>query len=189
MLNNIAALHPAAPALNSYESIATVSLTTGTAFAEFTSIPATYKHLQIRGIILNAVTGDNVAVRVGNGSVDTGSNYASHQMQGDGSSTPTAAAATSATQMQLSGLCQPTSLYPFSFVYDILDYASTNKYKTMRGLSGQDGNASGTATNWRIQLTSGLWMNSGSAIDTLRIFLPAGNMGNYSSFALYGIKG
>ena len=175
--------------LSSYESIATVSLTTGTAFAEFTSIPATYKHLQVRGIIMNAATGDNVAIRVGNGSVDTGSNYASHQLQGDGSSAPSAAAATSAAQMQLSGLCQATSIYPFAFVYDVLDYASTNKYKTIRGLSGQDGNGSGTATSWRIQLTSGLWMNSASAINTLRIFLPAGNMGNYSSFALYGIKG
>jgi hypothetical protein len=189
MLNNVVGLFSTVGgAANSYESISTVSLTTGTAFAEFTSIPATYKHLQVRGIIMNAASASNVAIRVGNGSVDTGSNYASHQLQGDGSAA-SAAGSSSASIMQLSGVCQATSLYPFAFIYDFFDYASTNKYKTVRGLSGQDGNASGTATDWRVQLTSGLWMNSASAINTIRIYLPPGNMGNYSSFALYGIKG
>lgn len=188
MLNNIAAFHPAAAALNSYESIQTIPLTTGTAFAEFTVIPSTYKHLQIRGIIMNAASNDNLAIRVGNGSVDTGSNYASHQLQGNGSAA-SAGASTSQTAAYLSGLVIASSSYPFAFVFDILDYASTNKNKTLRGLSGQDGNASGTATDWRIQLTSGVWMNSGSAINTVRIYLPAGNMGNLSHFALYGIKG
>ena len=190
LLNVISGVHgaPTPPVTNSYESIATVSLTGGTAYAEFTSIPSGYKHLQIRGIIMNAASNDNLAIRMGNGSVDTGSNYSSHQLQGNGSSA-SAGASTSQTAAYLSGLVIASSSYPFSFVYDILDYGSTNKNKTIRGLSGQDGNATGTATDWRIQLTSGLWMNSSQAVNVIRIYVPAGNMGNYSSFALYGIKG
>lgn len=180
---------PTAPVTNSYESIMTTTLTTGTPYVDFTTIPSGYKHLQIRGIIMNAASNDNLAIRMGNGSLDTGSNYASHQLQGQGSGTPSAGASSSQTAAYLSGLVIASSSYPFAFVYDILDYDSTNKNKTIRGLSGQDGNASGTATDWRIQLTSGLWMNSSQAVNIIRIYLPAGNMGNYSHFALYGIKG
>lgn len=170
----------------SYESIATVSLSSGQSAVDFTSISSAYQHLQVRGIILNATTGDNVAIRLGNGSIDTGSNYASHQLQGDGASV-SATASTAQTAAYLMGNCPATSSYPFSFVYDILDYANTNKNKTIRGLSGDDGNATGTATNWRITFSSGLWMST-SAVTHLRIYLPAGNIGNYTHVALYGIK-
>jgi hypothetical protein len=179
-----------AGAVGDYESIATVLVGSGgTSAIDFTSIPSTYKHLQIRGIILNAASNDNLAIRLGNGSIDTGSNYASHQMQGQGSGTPSAGASTSQNAAYLSGLVIASSAYPFAFVYDILDYASVSKNKTLRGLSGQDGNATGTATDWRVQLTSGLWMNSSNAINAIRIYLPAGNVGQHSQFALYGIKG
>lgn len=177
----------AAPANTAYESIATVSLSGAQSTIDFTGISSTYKHLQLRGILLNAVSGDNVAIRLGNGSIDTGSNYASHQLQGDGSSA-SAAASTSQTAAYLSGVCQASSSYPFAFVYDILDYSNTNKYKTIRGLSGQDGNGTGTPTSWRVQLISGLWQST-SAVTNVRVYLPAGNLGNYSQVALYGIKG
>jgi len=105
----------------------------------------------------------------------------------DGSSTAANAASTQ-TNMGLMGLVTNTSLYPFVTVIDILDYQNTSKNKTIRGLSGQDGNASGTATNWRIQLSSGAWYNS-SAVTSITIFVPTWTLGQYSSFALYGIKG
>ena len=70
-------------------------------------------------------------------------------------------------------------------VFDVLDYADTNKYKTGRSLFGSDGNGSG----W-IMLSSGNWRNT-AAITTIQLRPSAG--GNTfvtnSSFALYGIKG
>lgn len=187
MLNNIAALiGGATAAVGDYESIATVTLTTGTSAIDFTSIPSTYKHLQIRGILLNAASTDNLSIRVGAGSIDTGSNYSSHQLQGTGATTVANASSTS-TSAGLSGLVVAGSSYPFSCIFDILDYSNTNKYKTFRGLSGQDGNGTGLATDWRVQLTSGLWQNT-SAINAIRVYTPAGNIGNYSTLALYGIK-
>ena len=68
-------------------------------------------------------------------------------------------------------------------VIDILDYANTNKYKTLRVLTGIDVNGSGGY----VQLSSGLWQSS-SAITSITLT----NSTNYTTatqFALYGIKG
>jgi hypothetical protein len=70
-----------------YDSIATYTVGSGgAADVEFTSIPATYTHLQIRGIARSARSGetdDNIALQF---NADTGSNYAHHDINGNGSS-------------------------------------------------------------------------------------------------------
>jgi hypothetical protein len=68
-------------------------------------------------------------------------------------------------------------------VIDILDYANTNKYKTTRLINGRDQNGSGF-----IWFNSGLWQNT-NAITSLTFTAQNGNYAQYSSFALYGIKG
>ena len=67
-------------------------------------------------------------------------------------------------------------------VIDILDYASTNKYKTIRTLTGQDRNGAGTGG-----LYSNLWMNS-NAISSVTFSPDSGNWVQYTQFSLYGIK-
>ena len=70
-------------------------------------------------------------------------------------------------------------------VLDILDYANTSKYTTARILGGIDINGSGG----NIRLDSGVWMNT-AAVTSLTISpTTANNFVQYSSFALYGIKG
>jgi hypothetical protein len=64
---------------------------------------------------------------------------------------------------------------------DILDYKDTNKYKTVRDLSGLDANGSGG-----VEFGSGLWMNT-AAINTLKVYA-IGNLVQYTQFALYGVK-
>jgi len=65
-----------------------------------------------------------------------------------------------------------------------LDYANTNKNKTIRTLGGQDANGSG-----EVVFISGLWMNSSTAVNAITLVLPGGgNFAQYSSFALYGVK-
>ena len=172
------------PVTNSYESIFTTTLTGSQSDITFSSIPSTYKHLQIRGTILNANGNNNLALRF-NGS--SASDYSAHQLQGSGASA-TANDGANLSSAGYGGLVIASSSYPFVGIYDILDYADTNKYKTLRSLSGQDGNATGTATDWRVQLGSGSWRST-SAINSITILLPSLTMGQYSSFALYGIKG
>jgi hypothetical protein len=71
-----------------------------------------------------------------------------------------------------------------AFIVDILDYTNTNKNRTIRSLNGFDANGSG-----QVQLVSTLF-TSASAITSITIFTYAsGNIEQYSSFALYGIKG
>lgn len=180
MLNNIAGLlGDGGGAANSYESIMTVPVGSGgTSTVTFSSIPATYKHLQIRGM----ATGTTAYFRVRfNG--DTGSNYAWHELYGDGSSA-VAGAGSSATFGVIEASSAGSNPLSGALITDILDYASTNKNKTMRTLCGYDANGSG-----RIHLVSSLWMNSSTAINSIEIVISAGSIGQYSSFALYGIKG
>ena len=177
---------PPAPSFTSdYESIQTVTVGSGGAsYAEFTSIAGTYKHLQIRAIArdTDGATGQGAFWIQCNS--DTGSNYSWHRVYGDGSSA-TAGAASSTTAM-LAGINSRngnTSNVFAPTIVDILDYSNTNKYKTVRGLSGNDTNSLGY-----IGLHSGLWMNT-AAITSIKIFSSSpANWAEFSSFALYGVK-
>jgi hypothetical protein len=174
-------------AFGSFESIATAIVTTATPTISFTSIPATYKHLQIRGITRDArsVNVNTLNMRVGNGSIDSGNNYANHHLDGDGS-TAVSGAAISNTAVGL--MIEPggsSTANAFSgYVIDIFDYKNTTKYKTVRALGGTNVVGSGN-----INIVAGAWMST-SAVTNIEFFNNGGfNFVQYSQFALYGIKG
>ena len=172
-----------AAATNSYESIATVTVGSGGASTiTFSSIPSTYKHLQIRGIGRTSGSSTDSSM-IFNSDSSSGSYYANHQIFGDGSS---ATAATSPTSTRLDPFYVPgsgvTSSVFAGFVVDILDYQNTNKNKTLRTLQGFDANGSGF-----VIFRSGLWIKT-NAITQIE-WSVSGNWAQYSSFALYGIKG
>ena len=81
----------------SYESIATNSLSGATSYS-FSSIPSTYKHLQIRFNMIVGAGNDAIYTRA-NG--DTGSNYATHGMW----------------QTSASGNMNGTSIYAYGWFY------------------------------------------------------------------------
>ena len=167
---------------NSYESIATTTVGSGgTATITFSSIPSTYQHLQIRGIVRTTSGTNNEDLRI-RMNTDTGSNYSRHSFRGEGASV-SAEANASQVYMWLDRAIPGAADIFSGVVIDILDYANTNKYKTMRGLGGNDRNGSGI-----IALSSGLWMNT-SAVTSLTFTPSTGNFAEYSSIALYGIKG
>jgi hypothetical protein len=165
-----------------FESIATTTVGAGgVATITFSSIPSTYSHLQVRILSRSTYAALNTSVIIRANS-DTASNYSYHSLSGDG-----ATASSYGVGTDIFGISQ---MYPGSSaaasifgvgVIDILDYANTNKYKTIRSLGGQDRNGSGSvnfmSSNWR----------SNSAISTLT-FTTDGNFAQYTSFALYGIK-
>ena len=164
----------------SFESIATVSVGSGgAADITFSSIPSSYTHLQIRGIVFTTTTDYSPVVQV-NG--DTGSNYSSHILNGNGSAA-TGSRPNSPTEGVLFGKSYAASdTYPTGLVIDILDYKDTNKYKTMRTLGGNDRNGTG-----EVSLVSTLWMST-SAITSIKIYAGV-NWKQYTTLALYGIKG
>jgi hypothetical protein len=176
-----------APIVGDFESIATVTVgVSGQASVEFTSIPATYNHLQIRGI---GRTADAVGVRdaVIQFNSDTGANYARHWLYTFDGGTPGSLNSTSATSYgwgYMPGTSSGSSAVSGSII-DILDYANTNKFKTVRTLTGNEQYSAGNSV---ALFTSGVWLST-SAITSIKIFLTSGNVAQYSSYALYGIKG
>ena len=69
------------PSTNSYESIATVTVGSGgQSSIAFTSIPSTYKHLQLRAIMRSEYAGDDYPVISFNGSTTT----TRHFIEGNG---------------------------------------------------------------------------------------------------------
>ena len=147
----------------------------------FTGIPQTYKHLQIRLIARQNSGGtsiDNCTMQV-NG-VTSGSLYASHFLRGNGSSA-TSTGYGSLNNWSMAFWAPQTNSGAFGGgIIDILDYASTTKNKTFRGLSGVDTNGAGELT-----LASGLF-NSTAAITSIRLF--GATFGANTQFALYGVK-
>jgi hypothetical protein len=164
---------------SSYESIATVTVGSGGQNGvTFSSIPSTYKHLQIR--YTARTSGSQNTVLTFNG--DGASNYSTHFVFGQGSIMGTGAIANN-TYIYTDVLTGSSTGYN-GVIVDILDYTSTTKHKTVKSFSGQDLN--GTAAY--VWLASGAWYNSSTAISSLT--LNCGTTYNqYSSFALYGIKG
>jgi hypothetical protein len=126
-----------------------------------------------------AVTVSNAFIRF---NADSGTNYAYHLLNGDGSSVTSEAYSSEddAVAATYAGASAASNVYGGG-VLDILDPYSTTKNTTIRTLTGF-----GSST---IRLWSGLWMNT-AALTSMQII--AGSGANFvagSRFSLYGIKG
>ena len=152
----------------------------GSATITFSSIPSTYKHLQIRVMAVYSAANPFGLLRF-NG--DTGNNYWWHQLQGNGSSATASTYASIDNEIYFPADAVGSSI-PTVQIADILDYTSTSKNKTVRILEGYDANGSGT-----LRLASGLWSATPAAITSITITTSTGTFNQYSTFALYGIKG
>lgn len=171
---------PSTAAATAFDSIATTTVGAGGASSiSFSSIPGTYKHLQVRWIGRNTST-NNTIIKINFDSADT--SYW-HLLYGDGSSATATAASEASPRIGNQPLSSATASAFGAGVLDILDYANTNKYKTLRSLAGYDTNGGGYAL-----LYSGLYQKT-SAISTITIACGQDNFAQYSHFALYGIKG
>jgi hypothetical protein len=173
-------------------ALATISLTSASSSIVFSDIPSGYTHLQLRGIAKNVTTGnadyDAIRVRV-NG--DSGTNYSWHYIQTQAASN-VGSNGTDSANYYYSGGCvrsgttgtNQANFYSTTII-DILDYSSTSKYKTFRGISGTE-----YAGTYSFLLFSGGSWRSTSAITSITLVTDtAVNFAANTSFALYGIKG
>ena len=180
MLNLIVAMlgNGAGGGGGSYESIATATGTGSSGTITFSSIPSTYASLQIRMFSKDTTNNQN-GIRFNS---DSGSNYATHWLLGDGA-TASASALTSTNRVSYIGQSVGTASIGGVSIIDVLDYASSAKNKTVRAFTGWNTNGSG-----EIRLTSGLWMST-SAVTSLSIVNLGDNFSTSTTVALYGIKG
>ncbi len=180
--------------LSSYESIQTVYLSDANASTvDFTNIPQTFTHLELRFSAASDRTNnflDDVQVRFGNGSIDTGGNYnyRTFGFEGIGGGAFRTQTTGGAGFMQ-SGLCvggsQSTDHQNGIGILTIPNYTSTNVFKSLYGPTGFSTN-SGSQTN-RFGLFQGGWAST-NAITHIRLTLANSNWLRYSHFALYGLK-
>lgn len=161
-----------------YESISTVTVGAGGASSvSFSSIPSTYQHLQIRYTARTnrSATSDILNITLNGSATTTG-----HFIYGTG------AAASAGVLNSFVGWATASSTASNAFgtgIIDVLDYKDTNKNRVLRALAGWDGNGNG-----EIAFTSVL-QTSTSALSSFTITPASGSFVQYSSFALYGIKG
>jgi hypothetical protein len=170
-----------------YESIASYVATGGETSYTFSSIPQTYKHLQIRTLVRDTYSSGSAdsttAIMAMNGD-NTGANYKYHYTQGNGSAVGAAASGASVMQVFCSTY-GPTSAFAASII-DIHDYASTTKNKVVRTFMGADMNVATTGS--KVFQVSGAWFST-SALTSLRFDALVTGFAAGSTFALYGIKG
>jgi hypothetical protein len=167
------------PVTGAFESIATASLS-GVNTATFSSIPATFKHLQIRYHGLGTGGGNPYLELNG----DTGSNYRYHGLYGSASAVATGGSLNTFYNIDL-GNYGNNSTYPEAIIIDLIDYASTTKNKTLRSFFGTDRNS---ASLNDVGLSSCLWLDT-TAVNSIRIYTSSGNWSAGATVALYGIKG
>lgn len=166
-------------------SIATTTVGSGgTSSVTFSSIPQTYKHLQLRIFAQASSSGTGIENCVWSINGDgTSTNYANHYIMAQGTGVyPNSSDSSSGYGQYLARIPQGTSNRPWTgMVIDILDYTNTNKNKVFRNQCGWDANGGENYLEFR----SMVWLST-SAITSIKI---DSSWGQYSSLALYGIKG
>jgi len=163
-----------------YELIETYILGSNQSEVSFSSLAtyaSTYKHLQIRMVALGTTSVDNQIIRL-NG--DTGNNYNSHFLFGDGSSVGSGVY-TPKDKIYI-GNSSITANQFTAVVVDILDAFSSTKNTTVRALYGNVG------TPNVVQLLSGAWFNTAS-LTSISVARLSNNYTTGSRFSLYGIRG
>lgn len=179
---------------DAFELISTTLLSSTTSSVTFSSIPQTYKHLQIRWTGRNNVSwgsdgGSTVYWMQVNGS--SSAVYSTHNLRGEYSSVSSASNSSLTYSRFLGSLANafsPSNAFTGGVV-DILDYTNSSTNKTLKSMAGY---VSGSPEYGGLHVASSAFNTTG-AVTSLTV--GAGNTpGSYnfisgSRFSLYGIKG
>jgi hypothetical protein len=155
----------------------------GSATMSFTSIPSTYTDLQLV-VSARSSTGiyqTDCNVQVGNGSVDTGSNYKTIEVYGDGTSAASNSFTTTNVHPPIAGAGATSSTFG-NFQLYFPNYAGS----TAKSISC-DVVTENNATNAAARLAAYLWTGT-SAINIITLTAASGNFVQYSTAYLYGVK-
>jgi hypothetical protein len=166
---------------NSFESIATFT-PSGVGTVTFSSIPNTYKSLQVR---ISCLTSSNGNVVLGRFNSDTNTSYDNHYMGGRAQGGFNYGVLNNRTEMYLSDITAASSTtFPMVSIVDVVDYASTSKNKTVKVISGADRNLTNVGG---LLVGSNLWRST-SAVNSFTVYLSGGTFSAGTTIALYGMK-
>jgi len=155
---------------------------------DFTNLPQTYTHLQVR-VFARSATSSYDSFRCNFNADVTNANYYNHYMSGNGTAGVATAGQSVAGSVGLVSASMPitTSLANTfaTYIVEILDYTNTNKYKSVKVFGGWDDNNVST-TNGNICMNSYVWKNT-AAINNITLagfnLIAAG-----TRVDIYGIK-
>lgn len=162
-----------------YEKVATHTVPSATAAYTFTSIPATYTDLILVASVKASSFANDLAIRVGNGSVDSGSNYSNTIFTGNGTSAQsfTGRNQTSIFPGYYAG--PRTTLGDSGQIIYFMNYSNTTTNKVILSRSNAAAVGVDALVNaWR----------SNVAINTIELRIISNNIAEGSTFTLYGIK-
>lgn len=174
---------PAIP--TSFDAIATI-VGAGNSPVQFSNIPQTYRHLQIRcsAWVSPAISTNTIFIRFNN---DVGNSYRYHMFVGDGTGVYSDQTTGLWNAVFGAGSVAGSGYAPAPSIIDIIDYSSTSKNKSVRSYHGVDGNLS--SASFTINMVMGAYFSL-NAITSIEIWDNSGSgFASGSSFALYGIRG
>ena len=183
MLLPLGILASASGGASDYELISTTLITSAVASVTFSSLnAATYKHLQLRITDRSSASVNSQLYLRFNG--DTGANYSEHLLAGGGSGTPGVYGGGGVNFAPMgSGVESGNTANVFSGrIIDILDFANTNKNKTVREFQGFAGSAV------KVGYYSSAWFST-AAVTSLVVGMNGGNITADSRISIYGLKG
>lgn len=162
-----------------YEPIATYTFSSAANSYTFSSIPQTYTDLVMVFTSTNSNSTDGVDIRVGNGSVDTGSNYSVIAMLSNGAGANQSFREVSQTSFTNMGITNTTKRQVS--IYNFLNYSNTTSNKVVLARTN--------IVDFRVSQINGYWRSS-SAINTIQVRSDNAsyNFTSGSTITLYGIK-
>lgn len=171
--------------------ITTITATGGETVLEFSSIPQTFTHLQLRcNFFANATGSGNYQLGCTlNGDDYPGTGlYTWHNLEGNGSSVASGFSTANwnhpiGNKNGFATNTTNTTTTPSVSIADFVDYRNTSKNRIMRSIAGNDNNGSG----W-VGIQSGM-RNNTAALTSIKLWCTATgwSMIAGSTFSLYGI--
>jgi hypothetical protein len=161
---------------STYTPLATSTLGSPAASVTFSSISGAYTDL----VLVVASTRDTISnsyFQVGNGSIDTGSNYSTTYLYGNGTTAASARQSNSSNGVLLDAVGN-TQTEQSTWILQIQNYANTTTYKTILNRRSRASDEAFACV--------GLWRST-SAINTVKFYPSGGNLSTGSTFTLYGI--
>jgi hypothetical protein len=176
----------------SFESIATATASGGETNFTFSSISQDYKHLQIRTVAQRSGTTNVGFVCITLNNDTSTSKYTYHYVHTTNGSAVSAYGLASGSYGNARGVYVPGNQYSTNFgssIINILDYSSSNKFKTIKHSGGFVYQGTAVAgVNGYAGLVSNLYLDT-TAVNRVDVSLGGDTFSAGSIIALYGIKG
>jgi hypothetical protein len=167
-------------ATNTYVALDETTVGTAVPSVTFTGISGAYTDLIIVGNWGQSVDSESCLFRVGNGTIDSATNYSSTELYGSGTAAGSQSTST-ASGARITYSTGGGSAVTSNFALHLMNYANTTTNKSFLTRYNVPSSAyPGTG------IFASLWRST-AAIDTVQLYLTGGNFLVGSTFSLYGI--